>query len=281
MKIEFTKMQGLGNDFILIDDSEGDLALQPEQVRFLCDRHFGIGADGIITVGPSTRADLKMRIFNPDGSEPEMCGNGIRCLALYARQRGLVTEEEIRVETRAGIMRPRIKDDLIVVDMGEPELSGPLIPVNLPGKVIDHPVKFGGTAFSITCVSMGNPHCVLFFPPDQTLPVEELGPVIETDKLFPGKTNVEFVQVIDREEINLSVWERGAGRTLACGTGACAAVVAGVLNNKMGRRVLVHLPGGDLRVEWESDNHLFLAGPVAFVFTGEVDVWGISKWNKW
>lgn len=272
MKISFTKMQGLGNDFILIDDPVGALNLEPEQVRFLCDRHFGVGADGIITVGPSTRADLKMRIFNSDGTEPEMCGNGIRCLAVYARDRELVSADEMSVETLAGIMRPRIAGNRVIVDMGEPELSGPRIPVNLPGKVIGHPAVFSGEPVSITCVSMGNPHCVVFYPLDQNLPVEELGPVIESDPLFPEKTNVEFIQVISREEINFLVWERGAGRTLACGTGACAAVVAGVLTERTGRKVLVHLPGGDLMVEWSGDNHVFMSGSAATVFTGEIDL---------
>jgi diaminopimelate epimerase len=270
MKLFFTKMQGLGNDFILIDDPDGNLNLHPEQIRFLCDRHFGIGADGIITVGESERADLKMRIFNPDGSEPEMCGNGIRCFAIYALDRGLVQDNEMSVETLAGIMRPRIAGDRVIVDMGTPELSGPLIPVDLPGKVIDHRAVFGEHRVLITCISMGNPHCVIFYPIDQNLPVEELGPVIEIDPLFPEKTNVEFIQIISRKEINFQVWERGAGRTLACGTGACAAVVAGALTDRTGKKVLVHLPGGDLMVEWGEDNHVFMSGSAATVFTGEL-----------
>ncbi len=272
MKFSFTKMQGLGNDFILIDDLDDALNLHPEQIRFLCDRHFGIGADGIITVGPGKKADLKMRIYNPDGSEPEMCGNGIRCFAIYARDHGMVRADEMSVETLAGIMRPRIAGEQVIVDMGEPELSAPRIPVNLPGKVIGHPAVFSGEPVSITCVSMGNPHCVIFSPLDRIPPVEELGPVIESDPLFPEKVNVEFIQVISREEINFQVWERGAGRTLACGTGACAAVVAGVLTERTGRKVLVHLPGGDLMVEWREDNHAFMSGSAATVFSGEINL---------
>ncbi len=265
-------MQGLGNDFILVDDPDNSLNFHPEQIRFLCDRHFGVGADGLITVCSSSRADMKMRIFNPDGSEPEMCGNGIRCFAIYARQQGLVQEDEMKIETLAGIMRPRIVGDQVIVDMGEPELSGPLIPVSLPGQVIDHQAVFGEHRVLITCVSMGNPHCVIFYPPDQAMPVEELGPRIESDPLFPEKINVEFVQVINREEMNFQVWERGAGQTLACGTGACAAAVAGALTERTGRKVLIHLPGGDLRVEWRDNNHVFMSGTAATVFTGEINL---------
>lgn len=272
MKIEFTKMQGLGNDFILIDDPAGILNFHPEQIRFLCDRHFGIGADGVITVGSSKKADLKMRIFNSDGSEAEMCGNGIRCFAVYARDCGMVQSDEMTVETLAGIMRPRIESGRIIVDMGEPELLGPMIPVDLPGKVIDYPADFAGEAVSITCVSMGNPHCVIFYPLEVTPPVKELGPLIESDPLFPEKVNVEFIQVINREEISFQVWERGAGVTLACGTGACAAVVAGVLTDRTDRKVLVHLPAGDLAIEWRDDNHIYMAGTAIAVFQGKIEL---------
>ncbi|MFH1037747.1 MAG: diaminopimelate epimerase [PVC group bacterium] len=272
MKIAFTKMQGLGNDFILVDDRGQKLRPGPELVRFLCARHFGIGADGLITVAHSDRADLKMRIFNRDGSEAGMCGNGIRCFALYARDRGLVRGGKMSVETPAGIMRPEIVAGSVIVDMGEPVLEGPLIPVALAGRVVDRPAVFGKHRVRMTCVSMGNPHCVIFYPPGEPPPVEELGPVIESDRLFPEKTNVEFIQVMSRQEMRLFVWERGAGRTLACGTGAAAAVAAGVLTGRTGRDVLVHLPGGDLRIEWREDNHLFMTGPAGYVFEGEIDV---------
>lgn len=272
MKLEFTKMQGLGNDFILLDDMAGGLKLAPEAVRVLCDRHFGIGADGVITVSPSDRADLKMRIFNSDGSEAEMCGNGIRCFALLVRDRGLVPGPDLSVETLAGIIRPRIEGEMVAVDMGEPEFDSEKIPVNLPGEVIDYPVVFEGRKVSITCVSMGNPHCVIFYPPQASPPVTELGPVIETDPLFPEKTNVEFIRVRSRGELDFAVWERGAGVTLACGTGACAAVAAAARTGRTGREVLVHLPGGDLSIEWRQNNHIFMTGPAVEVFRGVIEI---------
>lgn len=272
MKLEFTKMQGLGNDFILLDDMSGGLKLAPEAVRVLCDRHFGIGADGVITVSPSDRADLKMRIFNSDGSEAEMCGNGIRCFALLVRDRGLFPGPDLSVETLAGIIRPRIEGEMVAVDMGEPEFDSEKIPVNLPGEVIDYPVVFEGRKVSITCVSMGNPHCVIFYPPQASPPVTELGPVIETDPLFPEKTNVEFIRVRSRGELDFAVWERGAGVTLACGTGACAAVAAAARTGRTGREVLVHLPGGDLSIEWRQNNHIFMTGPAVEVFRGVIEI---------
>ncbi len=270
MNLEFTKMHGLGNDFILLDNLDGRLRLTPNEVRFLCDRHFGIGGDGVIIASTSDRADLKMTIFNSDGSEAEMCGNGIRCFALYARDRGMVSGPELSVETLAGIIRPRIEGELVVVDMGEPVFDAEKIPVNLPGEVVDYPVVFNGRNVSITCVSMGNPHCVIFYPPGESLPVEELGPMIETDPLFPAKTNVEFIRVLGEREMDFQVWERGAGITLACGTGACAAVAAAARTGRTGREVLVHLPGGDLNIEWQENNRIYMTGPAVEVFRGEI-----------
>ncbi len=272
MNLEFTKMQGLGNDFILLDDPDGRLRLKPEAIRFLCDRHFGVGADGVITVSPSDRADLKMKIFNSDGSQAEMCGNGIRCFALYARDRGLTAGPEMAVETGAGIIRPRIEGDQVAVDMGEPVFDAEKIPVNLPGEVVDYPIVFAGRKVEITCVSMGNPHCVIFWDPGEEPPVAELGPVIETDPLFPAKTNVEFIRIRNSGEIDFAVWERGAGITLACGTGACAAVVAAARTGRTEREVLVHLPGGDLRIEWRENNRIFMTGPAAEVFRGKITI---------
>ncbi len=280
MNLEFTKMQGLGNDFLLLDNMSGRLELSPEEVRFLCDRHFGVGGDGGITASPSSRADLKMRIFNSDGSEAEMCGNGIRCFALYARDRGLAAGPEMAVETAAGVIRPRIEGDRVVVDMGEPEFSGPRIPVNLPGEVIDHPAVFGGREVEITCVSMGNPHCVIFYPPGEEPPVGELGPLIETDPLFPEKTNVEFIRVRNRRELDFAVWERGSGITLACGTGACAALAASARTGRTGREALVHLPGGDLEIEWRENNHIFMTGPAVEVFVGRIEIEGTAVGNR-
>lgn len=280
MNLEFTKMQGLGNDFLLLDNMSGRLELSPEEVRFLCDRHFGVGADGVITVSPSDRADLKMRIFNSDGSEPEMCGNGIRCFALYARDRGLAAGPEMAVETKAGIIRPRIEGGQVVVDMGEPDFDPEKIPVNLPGEVVDYPIVFAGRKVEITCVSMGNPHCVIFYPPGEEPPVGELGPVIETDPIFPEKTNVEFIRVRNRRELDFAVWERGAGITLACGTGACAAVAAAARTGRTGREALVHLPGGDLKIEWRENNHIFMTGPAVEVFVGRIEIQGTAIGNQ-
>ncbi|KQC15932.1 MAG: diaminopimelate epimerase [Methanosaeta sp. SDB] len=270
--MKFVKMHGLGNDFILPEDPSEEWKLSPEMIRRICDRHFGIGADGVITVSFSPSADLKMRIFNSDGSEAEMCGNGIRCFALYARDRGLFSGPEMSVETLAGIIRPRIEGDQVVVDMGEPQFAAEKIPVNLPGEVIDHPVVFAGREFAITCVSMGNPHCVVFWASEEEPPVADLGPVIERDPLFPEKTNVEFIRVLNDRELDFQVWERGAGMTLACGTGACAALAAAARTGRTGRKGLVHLPGGDLEIEWRENNHIFMTGPAVEVFRGVIEI---------
>jgi len=272
LRLEFTKMQGAGNDFVIIENLGGEFAPAPETIRFLCDRHFGIGADGVLTVEKSESADLRMRVFNADGSEPEMCGNGIRCFARYAREKGLADSDEFEVETLSGIVRPRIRDGLVEVDMGLPRLEGPEIPVNLPGRVIDRPVVLAGREISITCVSMGNPHCVIFPGGGEDFPAAVLGPEIEADPLFPNRTNVEFVRILGRGEIAVEVWERGAGLTLACGTGACAAVVAGHLSGRLDREALVRLPGGDLRVRWDADGRVFLTGPAEFVFQGRISL---------
>ena len=272
MKLEFVKMHGLGNDFILLDDPSGDLGLSPDGIRFLCDRHFGIGADGVITVSPSDRADLKMRTFNSDGSEAEMCGNGIRCFALHARDRGLLSGPEMSVETLAGIIRPRIEGDQVSVDMGQPRFAAEKVPVALPGEVIDRPAVFAGRKLEITCVSIGNPHCVIFWSSEEEPPVAELGPVIETDPLFPEKTNVEFIRVLNDRELDFRVWERGAGMTLACGTGACAALAAAARTGRTGREARVHLAGGDLEIEWRADNHIFMSGPAVEVYRGVIEI---------
>ncbi len=275
MKIHFTKMHGLGNDFIVIEDLDGKLGIGPKEAVFLCDRKFGVGADGVLIIGHSEKADLKMKVFNSDGSEAEMCGNGIRCFALYAKEKGLVSGDSFAVETPAGIIKPEIKGEEVEVDMGEPVLEGPRIPINLEGQVIDHPASFGGNNFRITCVSMGNPHCIIFREGGGEVDLEGLGPMIENDVLFPRRTNVEFVRVIGPDEIEVKVWERGAGPTLACGTGACASLVASVLNSKTGREATVRLPGGDLKVEWrEEDNRVYMTGPAAFVFSGEITLPG-------
>jgi len=257
-------MHGTGNDFILIDGRE--LSVEgldlPRLARQTCDRHFGIGADGLIVVLPSKKADLLMRIFNPDGSEPEMCGNGIRCFAKFVYDRAKEKKDVISVETIAGIIVPAIilKDNVAVgaeVDMGVPKHEG------------DFDLEVGGSKFRATAVSMGNPHCVIFVDDVGKIKLDDLGPKIENDPRFPNRTNVEFVQVKKDNEIIVSVWERGAGATLACGTGACAAVVAGALTKRTGRRAIVHLPGGDLDIDWEEDDHVVMRGPAEAVFEGK------------
>ncbi|WP_406678218.1 diaminopimelate epimerase [Moorella sp. ACPs] len=275
--MHFVKMHGLGNDFVLVNALEeklpGDLA---ELARRICHRRFGIGADGLILVLPSSRADLRMRIFNPDGSEPEMCGNGIRCFARYAYEAGLVRGPEIQVETLAGNIKPRLilKDGKVAgvrVDMGEPRLERSQIPMAGEGSpVVEEPVPVAGTTWRGTCLSMGNPHCVFFVTDVGEAPVTTVGPAVENHPLFPQRTNVEFIEVLNRGELKMRVWERGAGETMACGTGACAAAVAGALTGRSNREVTVHLAAGDLQIEWSRENnHVYMTGPAVEVFRGD------------
>ncbi|NOY52969.1 MAG: diaminopimelate epimerase [Deltaproteobacteria bacterium] len=265
-------MQGTGNDFIVIDARSIDPAPVIAQARRLCDRKFGIGADQLLLIRPSESADFRMQIFNTDGSEVEMCGNGIRCFAKYLKERNLTTKETLTVETAAGIMTPVIREKEVDVDMGEPILDGPQIPVRMESRVISQPVEFSGKEWKITCVSMGNPHCIIGVDDLEQFPVEKVGPCIETDPLFPNRTNVEFVQVINDRELKMRVWERGTGETLSCGTGACAATVAAVLNGWTGRKVRVHLAGGTLRIDWREDNRVILTGPAEEVFRGIIEI---------
>ncbi|MQL53860.1 diaminopimelate epimerase [Desulfofundulus thermobenzoicus] len=277
--MRFYKVHGLGNDFILVDlfnqewPPGEDL---PAAARRLCHRQFGIGADGLVLIQPSRQADVHMRIINADGSEAEMCGNAIRCVAKYLYERGGMHREEIRVETGAGVMIPRLlteggKVKAVRVDMGPPRLERREIPmIGPPGKVVNEPLVLDGQTFYITAVSMGNPHCVLFVPDVEQVDLGGLGPGLEKHPFFPRKTNVEFVQVLNDGEVKVRVWERGAGPTLACGTGACATTVACVLNNHTGRSVHVHLPGGTLFIEWAADGHLYMTGPAEEVFCGEI-----------
>ncbi|ADG82663.1 diaminopimelate epimerase [Thermincola potens] len=273
--MQFTKMHGLGNDFILIEDfDKNNLANGAELAVRLCNRKTGIGADGLVFILPSETADIQMRIFNPDGSEPEMCGNAIRCFARYLYDHGIVKKQTIRVETLAGIRIPRIIENpageaLVEVDMGEPELERGRIPMlGGPGKVVAEPLPVNGSTYNVTCVSMGNPHCVIFVDNAEDYPVAAIGPRVETHTAFPNKTNVEFVQVLNENEVRMRVWERGAGITMACGTGACASAVAAHLNGFTGREVIVHLDGGDLFIRWAQDNHVYMMGPAAYVFKG-------------
>ena len=283
MKVEFVKMHGLGNDFILIDCLSkplGDSSFLSYLAKRLCNRNFGIGADGLILVLPSSKAELKMRIFNSDGSEAQMCGNGIRCFAKYAYENKLVSKVKFTVETLAGIITPELifKDKEISgikVDMGIPKLKRREIPMegeNTP-TVVDETLKIDSKyIFKISCVSMGNPHCIIFVDDVKSIPVDKIGPKIENHPLFPEKTNVEFIQVLNRKEINFRVWERGVGETLACGTGACASLVAGVLNKKTDRKATIHLPGGDLDILWADDEHVYMTGPAELVFKGEIEI---------
>ena len=281
MIINFVKMHGLGNDFILNDrlnKSLGDSLFLSYLAKKLCNRNFGIGADGLILILPSSKADLGMRIFNYDGSEAQMCGNGIRCFAKYAYENKLVSKNKFTVETLAGIITPELifKDKEISgikVDMGIPKLKRREIPMegkNAP-TVVDETFKIDSKyVFKITCVSMGNPHCIIFVNNVQSIPVNEIGPKIENYPLFPEKTNVEFIQILNKQEINFRVWERGVGETLACGTGACAALVAAVLNKKTDRKATIHLPGGDLDIEWIENGSVYMTGPAELVFRGEM-----------
>jgi diaminopimelate epimerase len=286
MEIKFVKMHGIGNDFILMNFYSAQL---PDQVNFsevaknLCRRHFGIGADGLILILPSDKYDLRMRIFNFDGSEAQMCGNGIRCFAKYAYENKLINQKKFSVETLAGEIVPELifdqaRGDIIKsvkVDMGKPYLLKKDIPMvgNPDKQVVDETISLeNGDHFQITCVSMGNPHCVIFTENVEYFPLTEVGPMIEKFHLFPEKTNVEFVQVVNEHEMNFRVWERGVGETMACGTGASAAVVAGVLNKRIQPDAVVHLRGGDLKIEWAGNGHIYMTGPAESVFQGSVHI---------
>jgi len=274
--IPATKMSGTGNDFVMVDNREGLLGEEEKRafVAEVCRRRVSVGADGAIFVERPTVPghDFRMRYFNADGGEVEMCGNGIRCLAKYVWDRGLSGKETLEVETLAGIVRPARTGDLVRVDMGEPELEGRKVPVNLDGLVKDYPLSVLDREFRITCVSMGNPHAVIFVDRVDGFPVGTYGPVIERLDLFPRRTNVEFVEVAGRGHIRMRVWERGSGETMACGTGAAASAVAAHLNGHTARLVEVELLGGVLVIEWRQDNRVFMTGPAVDVFEGSVEV---------
>lgn len=280
MAIEFTKYHGLGNDFILIDNrSSSTPVISPEQAIKLCDRHFGIGADGVIFALPGENGtDYTMRIFNSDGSEPEMCGNGIRCLGAFLAdlEGDAKNSDQYRIQTLAGLITPQLMPDgQVKVDMGIPRLLAGEIPTTLRStneKVIDQPLEVAGKTWNVTCVSMGNPHCITFVDDVAAIPLELIGPQFEHHLAFPQRINTEFIQVVRPEYVKMRVWERGAGITLACGTGACASLVAGVLTGKCDRTATVELPGGPLLIEWsEIDQRLFMTGPAERVFKGKID----------
>jgi len=276
--MKFTKMHGIGNDFVVVNGLTEvlDHGPLPEISRRINQRKFGIGADGLILVLPSKVADYRMRMFNPDGSEAEMCGNGIRCFAKYVYDRKLIPETQFKVETLAGVKLLKLqlrsgKVEAVRVDMGIPRLLRSEIPMRGEdnGRVVNELLKVDGRRFEITAVNIGNPHAVVFEDNVVACPVSRYGPSIETHKAFPERTNVQFVQVCNPGEMIVRTWERGAGETLACGTGACASVIASVLNDFTGRSVLAHLPGGDLRIEWMGDQRVVMTGPAEEVFEGD------------
>ena len=278
MSLKFTKMHGLGNDYILIDNRDGKIKDKDlgNLVKKLCHRRFSIGADGLLLLYDSSVADVKMRIFNADGSEAEMCGNGIRCFAKCCYENGIVHKTELTVETQAGAKKIWLKTEggkvkAVTVDMGSPIFERQRIPVIGKGRCVEEELKVDGETFRITCLSVGNPHCVIFVDDVNGFPVEMFGPKIENHRLFPNRVNVEFVQVMKQDEIKVRVWERGVGETLACGTGACAAFAAANLLGKIGNTCTVHLVGGDLHIEY-ADGKMLMTGPAEKSFEGIVEL---------
>lgn len=274
--MKFTKMHGIGNDYIYVNSFEEQIAQPAEVARAVSDRHFGIGSDGLILILPSTQADFRMRMFNADGSEAQMCGNGIRCLAKYVYDRGMTQKTTIQVETLAGVLALQLFPshgvvEKVCVKMGEPRLERAQIPMQGPaGRVLREPLVVDGTTFEVTAVSMGNPHCIVFVDDPQTFDVTSWGPRFEHHPAFPEGVNTEFVQVLDAQTFSMRVWERGSGETLACGTGASAVAVACHLTGRTERRVTGHLRGGSLELEWnETDNQVYMTGPAVEVFNGE------------
>ena len=275
--MKFTKMHGCGNDYVYVNLFEEHIDDPAEMSIKVSDRHFGIGSDGLITIEPSDIADFRMRIYNADGSEAEMCGNGIRCVAKYVYDHKLTDKTEISVQTGAGVKILKLfvegdKVEQVTVDMGEPVLAPAEIPVVADGdRVVDEPIEVCGKEWRMTCVSMGNPHAVVFVDDVQNFELEKYGPHFENHERFPKRTNTEFVHVVSRTEAYMRVWERGSAETWACGTGTCATVMACILNGKTDNKVLVHLRGGDLTIEYdEKTNHVFMTGPATEVFNGEV-----------
>jgi diaminopimelate epimerase len=280
--MRFTKMQGAGNDYVYVNCFQEPLPNDPAQLaRRISDRHFGVGGDGLILICPSTKADARMRMFNADGSEAEMCGNGVRCVAKYVYDHGLCRKGTLRIETGNGVLGleleiAREKVRRVRVDMGSPILEPARVPTTLPGNpafagqtAAEVDLDLGDCRLRVTCVSMGNPHCVTFVEAPTDHWVLAVGPRVEVDSHFPQRVNAEFVQVLSPAEVRMRVWERGSGETLACGTGACAVCVAGALTGRTRRRILAHLPGGDLELDWAADNHVYMSGEAVEVFSGE------------
>lgn len=276
VSMKFTKWQGAGNDFVIVNGFEEKIADYRKTAVKVCDRHFGVGADGLVLVLPSSAADFRMRIFNADGSEAEMCGNVTRCVARYVYENGLTEKTKLAIETLAGTVRPELifENGVIAgarVDMGEPRLKRAEIPMGgeAGDQAVNIPLEVDGRALCGTAVSVGNPHFVIFVDDINAVDLPVIGPKIETNPLFPRKTNVEFVQVLGRDELRMRVWERGAGITMACGTGASATLVAAVLGGKADRQARLVLDGGTLLIEWAADNHVYMSGPAVEVFRGE------------
>ncbi len=270
MELQFTKMHGAGNDFVFLDCRENHIDDLAAVAKRLCDRRFGVGADQLLTVHPSEIADFKMEIYNGDGSQVEMCGNGIRCFAKYVYDHGITEKKELEVETLAGIIRPKIVGDLVEVDMGEPILEGRKIPVDADGEIKNRPLMVDGNAYNVTCVSMGNPHCVVYLYDIDSLELAKLGPSFENHRFFPKRVNTEFIKIISPTEVRMRVWERGAGETWACGTGASAVGVAGAITGRTARKLIVHLKGGDLVIEWRANGRVYMTGGATEVFHGKV-----------
>lgn len=278
MKLPFTKMHGISNDYVYVNAFTTKVPDPPTVAQKVSDRRTGIGGDGLILICPSDSAHARMEMYNADGSRGEMCGNGIRCVGKFIFDHNLVKANPLKIETDAGlkVLFLEVKDERVTrvtVDMGEPILDGPRIPVAAQGQIINQMLEVEGKSYQVTCVSMGNPHCVTFVDAIEPLELEKIGPKFEHHSFFPKRVNTEFIQVVSPTELNMRVWERGSGETWACGTGACAAAVAAALNKKAGRRVTIHLRGGDLEIEWrEEDNHVYMTGPAAEVFEGTIEV---------
>lgn len=275
--MKFTKMHGIGNDYVYVNCFKEEIENPSELARFVSNRNFGVGSDGLILIRPSEKADFQMDMYNSDGSQAEMCGNGIRCVGKYVYDYGLTDKTQITVDTLAGIKYLDLtvedgKVSKIRVNMGEPILKPELVPVISPeDPAVDIPIEVKGKKYNMTCVSMGNPHAVIFMDHVKDLDIEVIGPYFENHTCFPKRTNTEFVEILDRNTVNMRVWERGAGETLACGTGACATAVACVLNDKTEDKLTVHLLGGDLQIEWDREtNQIYMTGPATTVFDGEL-----------
>ena len=277
--MEFVKMEGCGNDYVYVNGFNTKIDNPNELSKIVSDRHFGIGSDGLIVINPSEVADFKMSMYNADGSEGKMCGNGIRCVAKYVYEYKMIDKEVITVETLAGIKTLKLnvengKVKTVRVNMGSPIINAKDVPViSDKEKVINEPVVIDGKEYGITCVSMGNPHAITFVDDTDSLKIEKIGPGFEKNEIFPDRVNTEFIQIIDRKTIKMRVWERGSGETLACGTGACASVVACVLNNLTDNKVTVKLLGGDLEIKYDTDeNTVYMTGPARIAFTGNIDI---------